>query len=95
MPGLFHRIVQQTELRHELGVVPQSHGGPLGAADGEAQEEEVVEEAAADAVVREAAGGDGARDDKLPVLCWYTFSIIFLGKFFPWQFSSYFSILQK
>lgn len=67
MPGLFHRIVQQTELRHELGVVPQSHGGPLGAADGEAQEEEVVEEAAADAVVRQTAGGDGARDDKLPV----------------------------
>ena len=67
MPGLFDRIVQQTELRHELGVVPQSHGGPLGAADGEAQEEEVVEEAAADAVVRQAAGGDGARDDKLPV----------------------------
>ena len=59
------------------------------------QEEEVVEEAAADAVVREAAGGDGARDDKLPVLCWYTFSIIFLGNFFPWKFSSYFSILQK
>ena len=67
MPGLFDRIVQQTELRHELGVVPQSHGGPLGAADGEAQEEEVVEEAAADAVVRQTAGGDGARDDKLPV----------------------------
>ena len=68
MPGLLDGIVQETEPGHELLVAPQPHCGLLGAADGEAEQEEVVEEAAVDAVVGEAAGGGGgAGDDKLPV----------------------------
>ena len=43
-PRLFDGIVEQTEFGHELCVVPESHGGLLGAADGEAEEEEVVED---------------------------------------------------
>ena len=68
MPGLLDGVVQESEPGHELLVAPQPHCGLLCAADGEAEQEEVAEEAAVDAVVGEAArGGRGAGDHKLPV----------------------------
>ena len=91
MPGLFHGVVQESEPGHELLVAPQPHRGLLCAADGEAEQEEVAEEAAVDAVVGEAAGGGGGPGDhKLPVRVGRgMFSILFPGQLrFLWNQTS-------